>query len=330
MAHMRSSKLSGPGVLAVAWLASGWAGLAADVTTNAPRIACSEPSFFFGTVPSSAVVAHDFVVRNVGGGTLIVSRVQASCGCVAAQPDTTNLPAGASAKVHASFALQGRKGHQRKSIRVWSNDSREPYYQLILEGDGDPKGGLEPQSLNFGTVSESTAVRTAVLTDLPASIQITNVVCDSSLFVPEVGTNRRQVLVRLRPPLPTGLVQSTVRAYTDDPSNAVLSLAVSYLIVPPVRVFPSTLSIPHGEQYVTRTIWVRPGRAAAFEIRDARCSAEAVTPLLTKIGPGIYRVDVKNIPVSDALRGKSVTLVTSLPELPFIEIPFLLEGEPGR
>ena len=50
-----------------------------------------------------------------------------------------------------------------------------------------------------------------------------------------------------------------------------------------------------------------------------------MTPLLTNVGAGIYRIDLKNIPVSDALQGKSVTLTTSLADLPTIEIPFIFD-----
>ena len=101
-----------------------------------------------------------------------------------------------------------------------------------------------------------------------------------------------------------------------------MSVPVTALVVPAVRVMPSSIALPRGTPYATRTVWIRPGRAGVFTIRAVRCSAEGVSPELTSIGAGIYRLDLKNIPVTDALQGKFITLVTSLTDLPTIEIPF--------
>jgi len=130
------------------------------------------------------------------------------------------------------------------------------------------------------------------------------------------------VQVRLRPPLPTGLVQSTVRVFTDAPSNAVIPLAVSYLVVPPIRVLPASLELPgDATAPVTRSIWLRPGRAREFKVLSVSSSSAAIQPLLRCIGPGLYCIDLKNITVQPDLAGAQIEIVTDNPEAGTITVP---------
>lgn len=310
-----------------AWLAALTPRSAAGELTNRPRIVCEAPVFTFGTVTPAATVQHDFVVRNAGTAPLVISRVQASCGCIAAQPDATNLAPNATAHVHVTFALQGRQGHQKKSLRVWSNDTQDPYFQLVIEGDTEVTCGCDPPLLNFGTVSESAVVRTAVLSGFPATVHITNVVSESAVFLPEVGADHRQVQVRLQPPLPTGLVQSTVRVFTDAPSNGIIPLAVSYLVIPTIRVLPAILELPDDTTVpVTRSIWLRPGRVREFKVTAVSSSTPALQPLLRAIGPGLYCIDLKNIVVQPGLSGEHIEIVTDNPEAGTITVPVLIRS----
>ena len=54
--------------------------------TDAPKVFCPEPVYDFGTMENTKKVKHDFVIRNVGGETLRITKVRTSCGCTVAQP----------------------------------------------------------------------------------------------------------------------------------------------------------------------------------------------------------------------------------------------------
>ena len=70
-------------------LAQGAAAPAAPVApvaplTNAPRLVCEQPTFEFGELDESAVVEHEFVLRNAGTAPLNITSVRAACGCTVA------------------------------------------------------------------------------------------------------------------------------------------------------------------------------------------------------------------------------------------------------
>ena len=296
--------------------------------TNAlsPRLVCAEPVYRFGTVSNQVAVEHTFLLRNDGSAAVHIGRVMASCGCVVPVLDRKDIPPGEQAGLRTTLSLTGRQGPQRRVVHVMSNDAVTPLLELWLEGTVACPA-FEPDTVNFGTVLPTDmSARSARLVGLPAHVRLTNAVSDCAGFLATVAEDGRVVSVRVRPPLPDGLSHATVRAFTDSPATPAVSVLVTAMVVPAVRVMPAAIALPRDVPYASRTVWIRPGRAGTFVIREVRCPVDGVTPVLTNVGAGIYRLDLKNIPVSDALQGKSVTLVTSLADLPSIEIPFLFDS----
>ena len=298
-----------------------------SVATNAPgpHLVCDEPVFRFGIARNQTAIVHDFCLRNTGATTARITRVAASCGCVVPELEQKEIPPGGQTVLRATFSLAGRQGHQNRVIRVLAEDPVKPSLELWIEGD-IVRSTFEPEIINFGTVLPTDAsAHTARLTGQSASNRITRTLADSSNFVASVAEDGLSVVVRAHAPLPDGLSQATVQVFTDNANAPAMRVPVTALVVPAVRIMPSAISLPRNAPYATRTVWIRPGRAGAFTIREASCAADGVTPILTSIGAGIYRLDLKNIPISDALQGKSIVLSTSLADLPEIAIPFLFD-----
>ncbi|MEY4876141.1 MAG: hypothetical protein RI955_1566 [Bacteroidota bacterium] len=87
----------------------------------------------FGTVPEGPQAKFDFEFTNDGKEPLILSNVQASCGCTTPEwPKEPILP-GKSAKVTAIYNTQGRPGQFTKSITVSSN-AKTPSVVLMISG----------------------------------------------------------------------------------------------------------------------------------------------------------------------------------------------------
>jgi hypothetical protein len=87
----------------------------------------------FGTVPEGPQAKFDFEFTNEGKEPLILSNVQASCGCTTPEwPKEPILP-GKSAKVTAIYNTQGRPGQFTKSITVSSN-AKTPSIVLMING----------------------------------------------------------------------------------------------------------------------------------------------------------------------------------------------------
>lgn len=75
----------------------------------------------FGTIPEGPAVTYDFEFKNIGKEPIVLSGVQASCGCTT--PTWTKEPVapGKTGKVSATYNTQGRPGNFTKTITINSN-----------------------------------------------------------------------------------------------------------------------------------------------------------------------------------------------------------------
>lgn len=75
----------------------------------------------FGTIPEGPAVTTDFEFKNIGKEPIVLSNVQASCGCTT--PHWTKEPVlpGKTGKISATYNTQGRPGPIMKTITVTSN-----------------------------------------------------------------------------------------------------------------------------------------------------------------------------------------------------------------
>jgi uncharacterized cupredoxin-like copper-binding protein len=91
-------------------------------------------TFDFGTVKQGEKVAHDFTFKNTGTQPLIISDVQASCGCTT--PDYTKTPVnpGEEGVIKVVYNTSGQgEGAKHKTVSVTSN-AAEPQITLHIKG----------------------------------------------------------------------------------------------------------------------------------------------------------------------------------------------------
>ena len=92
----------------------------------------------FGKVTDGEKVMITFHFKNTGNKPLIISNVQASCGCtVPSRPEEPIAP-GAEGKITAEFNSEGRVGKAAKNITVSAN-TKEGMTSLLFEGEVLPK-----------------------------------------------------------------------------------------------------------------------------------------------------------------------------------------------
>lgn len=90
-------------------------------TVNAPVFEFKEPIYTFGTIQEGEKVEHLYEFTNTGKSPLIISDVQASCGCTT--PEFTKEPVkpGEKGTIKVIFNSQGQRGKQQKIISILSN-----------------------------------------------------------------------------------------------------------------------------------------------------------------------------------------------------------------
>lgn len=80
-----------------------------------------------------------FSFTNVGNSPLVISNVQASCGCTTPTWTKEPIEPGKKGSVTVSYNPQGRPGNFTKSITVFSNAAEEQVV-LMINGEVIPKG----------------------------------------------------------------------------------------------------------------------------------------------------------------------------------------------
>ncbi|MBK7762291.1 MAG: DUF1573 domain-containing protein [Bacteroidetes bacterium] len=75
----------------------------------------------FGTIPEGPSVSYDFEFKNTGKEPIVLSNVQASCGCTTPTWPKEPIAPGQSSKITATYSTQGRPGQINKTITVTSN-----------------------------------------------------------------------------------------------------------------------------------------------------------------------------------------------------------------
>jgi len=86
-----------------------------------PAIKFNSENFDFGEVIEGRLASHEFEVTNTGNQPLIVSNVQASCGCTSPHWTREAIMPGKSGTIKATYNSAGRPGQFNKSLTITSN-----------------------------------------------------------------------------------------------------------------------------------------------------------------------------------------------------------------
>lgn len=92
----------------------------------------------FGSVGEGAVVEYNYRFKNIGDKPLVVSAVNASCGCTVPEKPEEPIKPGEIGFIKVKFNSEGRPGEVRKSVTVSSN-ANPGFPTLQLKGHVDGK-----------------------------------------------------------------------------------------------------------------------------------------------------------------------------------------------
>jgi len=97
---------------------------------NYPKFEWPETTHDFGEIKYKQPVSYEFEFTNKGQGFLVISNVEASCGCTVTEYTKTPVPPNAKGKVKATYDA-GNFGVFHKSITVTANVEGGPEYLYI-------------------------------------------------------------------------------------------------------------------------------------------------------------------------------------------------------
>lgn len=108
----------------------------AQLNPNQLTMKWNETTHDFGKIPKDKPVTYRFEVKNTGQSTLIISRVDASCGCTASEFSKEAIKPGKKGYVQATYNAAANGGFT-KSLTVSTNASETPV-TLIIKGEVIP------------------------------------------------------------------------------------------------------------------------------------------------------------------------------------------------
>jgi len=101
---------------------------------NAPIINFKEDTYNFSKIKQGEKVAHVFEFTNTGKSPLIISDVQAGCGCTTPKFSKKPIQPGGAGSIEVGYNSSGQRGSQHKIITVYSN--AEPKQMMLhLKGE---------------------------------------------------------------------------------------------------------------------------------------------------------------------------------------------------
>jgi uncharacterized protein DUF1573 len=124
-----------------------WAAVAAVVVTlpvaakgneKEPKTVVHERSIDLGIMREGETKSATFVIENQGTADLNIRSVRTSCGCTIPRKLTaeeSRVEPGESVEILATFDSKHRRGKQRKTVTVETNDPIEPNLKLFLSAD---------------------------------------------------------------------------------------------------------------------------------------------------------------------------------------------------
>lgn len=100
---------------------------------NAPAFSWNLTTYDFGKIPLNKPVTHEFKFTNTGDAPLVISSVQASCGCTVTEYSKDPIPPGTEGFVKATYNA-AKPGTFTKTVTVNAN-AKESLVQLIIKGE---------------------------------------------------------------------------------------------------------------------------------------------------------------------------------------------------
>ncbi|TDM00356.1 MAG: hypothetical protein C4K58_03815 [Flavobacteriaceae bacterium] len=107
--------------------------IALGTLVNAQEISLKQELIDYGTIANGANGKRVFEIKNTGKKPLIITNVEASCGCTTPEVPKKPILPGKTGTLTVSYDTQ-RTGPFLKSITVYSNAIKEPRKVLKIKG----------------------------------------------------------------------------------------------------------------------------------------------------------------------------------------------------
>jgi len=235
---------------------------------SGPRITFDGAERNFGVIDDEKSVSHEFKFTNTGSAPLTITNTHGSCGCTVPALEKKTYEPGESGQIKVTYNPANRRGAQRTTVTVTSNDAASPSTVLNLTAEVLPQLMADPQVVGFaqvrrGVPGSSTVKIHSRRADLrPMTATANNIRLLTKLGEgTEVEVGGEKVMeypleVTLTPDAEVGPIQGVISIRTSDP-NRTISLNAAGEVVGDLDAKPARVQLSG----------LQPGQAMKSEVR---------------------------------------------------------------
>lgn len=295
-----------------------------------PVIACDQPEYDFGSVDCDTVVRHPFVIENRGEAPLHIRGVEGLCCGATAELGTAVIAPGSKTVLNVAFRLRGRRGPQRKVIRIQSDDPVRPILPIELVGNAMVLVDVRPRSVDFGgDLTNAAATRYVDIVCAPDyGFHVTNTETTAgwiNVSVDSADPCSHRLAVRVVSPIPVGGGTAEIGLLTDSRHAEYRRIAIPVVAEGDgdIVALPRSIQLmdEEGAEPVTRFVLVRSRSATPFEILAVEPPDKDIQVTCLPLGKAEYRCEIKNLKGLPDLDGRCIVLKTSHKASPQVSVP---------
>jgi len=226
-------------------------------TTGTPKlVVVGEKSYNFGVMRQDAKSGREFLFRNAGDAPLEISFKGVSCGlCVQTKFQRGEVMPGKSLEVPVTWTAAKAEPEFNEFVEFNANDPEQAVVRLTIQGSVERAFRVEPESFNLGRFSANDAceAKASVYAFFTDKLQIvkhefTNQdlkdlfeVTTEPLSAEDMrgepnAKSGAAVLLAVKPGLPTGLINQSIRLTTNSENNSVVDIPVQGTVVSDILV----------------------------------------------------------------------------------------------
>lgn len=101
--------------------------------SEAPKMAVSKLTHDFRVMKVGDYESVSITISNTGSSPLKIEALEANCDCLEYELESSELAQGVSTKLTVSFNAKDRKGYERKTLALFSNDPNQPTRVLTFK-----------------------------------------------------------------------------------------------------------------------------------------------------------------------------------------------------
>ncbi len=295
-----------PFVLLVVLL-GGSPGVYADqAETAGPTALAGNAVKDFGMVDKGRRLTHSFEIRNAGDAMLEITNVRPACGCTVAEYDREIAP-GETGTVTATVDTSNFKGGIAKSVRVFTNDPKNPQIDLVIKANVTTQIEVDPGYARFVAVygePQKTSVQSVWAVDYRGleieSAESPFPYVEVRFHEAEEGErnsdakgNQWQVEIDLDPSAPVGPLADFVVLTTNHPQLKTLRIPVSGFVRPVLSVTPRVADFGRRELTgpQTASLEIRNLSSATVKLGDVETDVDGLEAEVEPLEEGrLYKV----------------------------------------